>query len=162
MADDDVDTEPVEAEPAPKRKRGPRKHTAAPRTSARVERRGHKIEQTIKEIARWATRNTGSDDLGFADTLERDASQIGLALAGVAERFKPFGLLVDTLFGEGGPISVLTALSSAIRAGRRSLAVKAQERKARQEAERAAQEVPQPDGFAASFEPDTAGGAYQE
>ena len=138
MADEDgeqkVDEEP---KPAP-RKRGPRKQ--APVMSAKLEARGQKIAETIREISGWIRRHAPQEELGFADTIERDATKIGGALASLGNRFKLVGRTMDLLFGEGGPLSILVALSPSIRAGRRSLAERRTVRRAQAKLEAEAEE----------------------
>jgi len=123
MADDDETTTTEDAEtaaPATTRKRRTRK--AAPAVSAKLEARGRKISETIREVSGWIRRHAPQEELGFADTIDRDAEKIGGAIAALGNRFRAVGRAMDLLFGEGGPLSILVALSPSIRAGRRSLA----------------------------------------
>lgn len=143
MADDETTTGDDETTQAAKpRTRRRRKPPAL--SSSRIEKRSEKVGQTITELVRWSRRDRpGDDDDGFLDTLEQDAKDVGHAVALVGERFKPAGRAMDFLLGEGGPLSILVALSSTIRAARRSLQRKAAERAERKDAEQQAAAEPQ-------------------
>jgi len=96
------------------------------------------------------------------ETVERDAAQLGHAIAATAERFKPAGLLIDLLFGEAGPLSILVALAPSIRAARTTLLEKAKTRRMRAEIARQEAEAAQVDGEASNFEEHDNWGERQE
>lgn len=111
----------------PKRTR--RKRVDPRPAQARVERRGTKIEATIKEVVKWVRRSAPDEDLDFLGTVERDAPGIGHAIAAVGERFKGVGFVLDALFGADGPIAIFIALAPSIRVGRAELRAKLQARR---------------------------------
>lgn len=123
------------AEEKPKRRR----RQTATVSSSRLEKRAGKVKETIVEATRWRLR--GDDEtLGFVETVKRDADRIGHAVAAIGERVKPFGRMIDLLFGEAGPLSILVALAPSIRAGRRAVVEQAKTRRQRNEQARAEQE----------------------
>ena len=126
---DETTTTDDDETPKPARKRGPRKKPAV--STTRLERRAGKVTATIKEASKWKLHRD-NDDAGFVETVQKDADPIGHAVAGIAERFKPAGMIIDLLFGEAGPLSILVALAPSIRAARRTLKAKAEARKRRQ------------------------------
>ncbi|MDE2233871.1 MAG: hypothetical protein KGJ90_07260 [Patescibacteria group bacterium] len=167
MADDETtETGETETTSAPKPRR--RRRTQARVTPARVEKRAGKVGETIHELVSWQRGRPDSDEHGFLDTLDRDSDKVGYALAQVGERFKPVGAAMDFLLGDGGPLSILVALSSTLRAARRSLQAKAEQRQARRaaEAEAEAEAGPQYEEqvtpFPDQFDPATAEIAYRE
>lgn len=130
----DVDGEaqapPEEAEKPAGRTRTRRRKTVTA-SNTRLERRARKVEGTIQEAVKWAQRRVDDRDLDLAGTVERDAEQIGHAVAAVGEHVKPFGSLIDLLFGETGPLSILVALAPTIRVARVEAAEKLRARRAR-------------------------------
>jgi len=74
----------------------------------------------MRELADLADSLRGraeSDGLTIADTIRRDANRMGDALAGLADRsmFGFLGLIIDALFGAGGPLSLVTAFGPTAR-----------------------------------------------
>jgi hypothetical protein len=138
MADEPAE-KPAEQKPA-----GRTRTTARPResrsVSSRLERRAAKVKETLREAIRWRRSDAGEGDLGFVATLERDADGVGHAVAAIGEHLKPFGLLIDTLFGEAGPLSIFVALAPSIRAGRREAVERLRERRQRRLDEQAERE----------------------
>lgn len=112
----------VEGVNARKRRRGrdaaPRdRETARPNPASRS-RRGRLVSETLVELANLIERRGDNvDDLTFAAILRRDADRIGGWLAALAERrmFAGLGPIVDNLFGDGGPLSAITALGPTVR-----------------------------------------------
>lgn len=83
-------------------------------------RRAQLVSETMRELADLADSLRGraeSDGLTIAGTIRRDADRMGDALAGLAERsmFGFVGLLIDALFGAGGPLSLVTAFGPTAR-----------------------------------------------
>ena len=146
MADDDLDlneTPPADPPPKPKRVRNRQKPKVS---TSRLERRAGKVTATIREATHWKLKRD-PEALSFTETVERDAEQLGHAIAAAAERFRPAGLLIDLLFGEAGPLSILVALAPSIRAGRRTLTEKAKTRRQKRAEEKAARELEQQQGY---------------
>lgn len=110
--------------------------------SSRLERRAGKVKETILEAVKWRLKDQADDDLDLVHTVQRDADPIGHAVAAVGEHFKPFGAVIDLLFGEAGPLAIFVALAPTIRAARREAVVKLQARAERKRvsAEQAAAE----------------------
>lgn len=83
-------------------------------------RRAQLVSETARELADWIDSLAGRaepDSLTIADTIRRDADRMGDALAGLAERslFGFLGLIIDALFGAGGPLSLVTAFGPTAR-----------------------------------------------
>lgn len=130
---------PEQETPTPRRRRrrqptvgGAPKST---RANAKLEARTEKVRQTLTEATRWRLRDDSDSELSFAETVKQEADNIAHAIAAIGYRVKPFGSLIDLLFGETGPLSILVALAPTIRAGRRELAGKMRARAARRQAE---------------------------
>lgn len=141
MADDDAPLEEGEEKPKPQRRR--RRTAATTGSTSRLERRAGKVAETVREMARWRLGDRGAERLGFVETVDRDASKIGHAVAAIGERFKSFGQVIDLVFGATGPIAILVALAPSIRAGRDELRERRRERqKLRQEEQQQEQGEP--------------------
>lgn len=156
----DETTPPGEEKPEEKKKRVRNRKRPAVSTT-RLERRAGKVTATIKEATTWKLHRD-NEALSFTETVERDAAQLGHAIAATAERFKPAGLLIDLLFGEAGPLSILVALAPSIRAARTTLLEKAKTRRMRAEIARQEAEAAQVDGEASNFEEHDNWGERQE
>lgn len=92
-----------------------RPHRPSPQTKTK---RARLVSETLVELADLLERRGDNvDALTVAGVIRRDADKIGNALAGLAERrmFAPFGPIIDALFGDGGPLSFITALGPTFR-----------------------------------------------
>lgn len=127
-------------EAKPKRVRRPAAAKQGAQLSERIERRAQKVAGTIKELLRWRSREQQDGDLDLPGTLERDADEIGRALAATAEHFAPFGMVIDLLFGETGPLAILLALAPTVRAARAATLARLRERRERLEQQQADRE----------------------
>lgn len=130
-------------EPKPKRVRKPTSAAKSSQLSERLTRRAEKVAGTIKELLRWRKREQSDGDLDLPGTLERDADEIGRALAATAEHFTPFGTVIDLLFGETGPLAILLALAPTVRAARSAALQRLAERRQRLEQAQAEREQEQ-------------------
>lgn len=101
-------------------------------SNSRLERRAGKVKETILEAVKWAGLDFGGEELSFVETLKRDADRVGHGIAALAENFKPFGVVIDKVFGATGPLAIFVALAPSIRAGRRDLVASLTKRKQRQ------------------------------
>jgi hypothetical protein len=142
----DVDEDPVgeKTEAKKPRVRASRAKNTPPNLS-RLERRAAKVKETIVEAVAWAGLDFGGDDLSFVETLKRDADRVGHGIAALAENFKPFGIVIDKVFGATGPLAIFVALAPSIRAGRRDLVAKLGQRKQRQADQAEAELRPEPE-----------------
>lgn len=98
-----------------KREGSPRRNEPRPASKSR---RATLVEQTLKEVADLIERRGDNvDAFTFAEILRRDADKIGSWLAALAERrmFAGLGPIIDNLFGDGGPLSAITALGPTLR-----------------------------------------------
>lgn len=135
MADDDETGGQVseQQQPETRKRTRTRKTTAAPTSNSRLERRAAKVKETILEAVQWVGLDFGGEELSFVETLKRDADRVGHGVAAIAENFKPFGVVIDKVFGVTGPLAIFVALAPSIRAARRDLTAKLTERRRRQE-----------------------------
>lgn len=100
-----------------RRERAPRRNDT-PRPAGSRSKRATLVEQTLKEVADLIERRGDNvDAYTFAQILRRDADKIGSWLAALAERrmFAGLGPIIDNLFGDGGPLSAITALGPTLR-----------------------------------------------
>lgn len=137
---------PVEAaadDTTPKPRKRRTRRPAADVVGERLKERGQKIERTLRELIRLRKPDLDVDGLSFLEVVERDARAWGSFLAQVGEWVNPFGQLVDLIFGQ--PILLLVGLAPSVRAARRDLVGRRQQRRleAEQAAEAAAAELEQ-------------------
>jgi hypothetical protein len=82
-------------------------------------RRRKAIKDTLFELADLADSVMGRRGLAIDTTLpeivRRDADRQAAAIAGLASRFEPLGVLIDVVFGAGGPLSFLLAFGPTLR-----------------------------------------------
>lgn len=101
-------------------------------------RRSKLVAATLRELADMSDGirgRFGDDDATIADTIRRDADKMGEALAALAERLGVLGLLIDTLFGAGGPLGLFMAFGPTLR---KTMGAGRAHREARQQAQLAA------------------------
>lgn len=99
------------AEKKPKAEPAPRRRASA---SGRVNERRRKVAATIRELVELRDELGGVStvpDEQLADVLRRDADAIASAVAWIAERLSPLGLLIDKTMGAGGLLSIAQGLS---------------------------------------------------
>lgn len=95
----------------------PKRQTAAADTGRRS-KRARLVSETATELADLFERKVENvAALSMAEIIRRDADKMGASLAALAERsiFGWLGPVIDNLFGDGGPLSILRAFGPAAR-----------------------------------------------
>lgn len=95
----------------------PKRQPAATDTGRRS-KRARLVSETATELADLFERKTENvAGLTMAEIIRRDADRMGASLAALAERsiFGWLGPVIDNLFGDGGPLSILRAFGPTAR-----------------------------------------------
>jgi hypothetical protein len=95
-------------------------------------KRAGKVAETIHEAVTLRRPELDTEGLSLLEVVDRDRQQLGEAIALIAEWLEPLGLLIDAVFGS--PVVILMKLAPTIRAARRDLRVRREQRRAEAEA----------------------------
>jgi hypothetical protein len=120
---DALDGDPGPADKPPKRSSSSSSSSSSSKSKStphnRKGRRKQQAQETIEELVELVDelRGRGSSSVNddLADIARRDAGKMAEWMASFAERFAPFGFVLDNFLGAGGPLSAFRAFGPFVR-----------------------------------------------